>query len=142
MPPASLLLIAGGGMLGTLIRYGLATAHSVQAGVWPWVTFWINIVGSAVLGALLEGLAATGPDDGWRRRVRLAVGTGLLGGFTTYSTFSVEIVTLARAGEPVVATAYALVSVGAGIAAAFGASQAVRALIRTLRRRREPGVGR
>lgn len=99
VPPASLLLIAGGGMLGTLIRYGLATAHSVQAGVWPWVTFWINIVGSAVLGALLDGLAATGPDDGWRRRVRLAVGTGLLGGFTTYSTFSVEIVTLARAGE-------------------------------------------
>ena len=102
---------------------------------WPWVTFWINVVGSVVLGALLEALSRAGDDSGWRRAVRLGVGTGVVGGFTTYSTFVLEIDQLARAGALPLAAAYALISVIVGLAAAAAGMAAVSALAR----RAEPG---
>jgi fluoride exporter len=66
------------------------------AGV-PVATFGINIVGALLLGVLLELLAKHGHDIGWSRHVRLGVGTGALGGFTTYSALAVETATLAAA---------------------------------------------
>ena len=117
--PAYLLLVVLGGAVGTLARHLAGEAAPARPGGWPWTTLWINVVGSFVLGALLTALARRGPDEGWRRRVRLSVGTGLCGGFTTYSTFVLEIDTLLRGGWVATALGYALVSVVAGIAAAL-----------------------
>ena len=58
---------------------------------WPWATFMINLAGAFILGALLEGLARSGGDTGWRQRVRLFAGTGFCGAFTTYSTLALEV---------------------------------------------------
>ena len=76
--------------------------------------------GAFVLGALLEFLALAGPDDGWRRTVRVFAGTGLCGAFTTYSTFALETTQLGDHGAPGVAIAYAVVSVVLGLLAAGG----------------------
>ncbi|MGT2425165.1 fluoride efflux transporter FluC [Amnibacterium kyonggiense] len=79
----------------------------------------INVVGAFVLGALLEALARRGPDEGRRRVVRLAVGTGFCGGFTTYSTLAVATADLLRAGAAPVALGYAIGSVLLGAVAAW-----------------------
>jgi CrcB protein len=92
----------------------------------PLATFLINVSGAFALGWLLERLAA-GPDAGTARAVRLAVGTGLLGGFTTYSALAVEAVLLLDAGRPAAALLYLAVTLLAGFAAAFwGMAAAVR----------------
>lgn len=122
---ASAALVLIGGMTGTAARAGLESAFPTPAEGWPWTTFWINISGSLVLGVLLEMLAA-GEDEGWRRHLRLGVGTGLLGGYTTYSTFSVETITLLQGGQWFSGIGYALASVGIGIAAAVVAISVVR----------------
>lgn len=111
-------LVACGSTVGTLMRAVLELAFPHGAGEWPWATFWINLAGSLILGALLEALALAGPDSGWRRVVRLGAGTGILGGFTTYSTYVLEIDVLARSGHAALGAAYALVSVVLGVAAA------------------------
>ena len=66
------------------------------AGV-PVATFGINVVGAFLLGLLLELLAESTLDSGWSRRLRLGIGTGGLGGFTTYSALGTDAVTLAAA---------------------------------------------
>ena len=111
-------LIGLGGGCGTLVRWGLESAYPAQATSLPWTTMGINVLGAGLLGALLSWLAHSGPDQGWRRRVRLTLGTGLLGGFTTYSAFSVETVTLIRTGTPWLGLAYVLFSLVAGVFAA------------------------
>ncbi len=138
--PLTLVVIAAGASVGTAIRAGLSTAFPVAPGTWPWVTFWINLGGAFVLGALLQTLSSTGPDEGWRRLVRLGVGTGTLGGFTTYSTFSVETVQSLRAGEMPLGIAYALVSVVIGVSLAFAAMWLVRWTVGSLRGRRTAGA--
>ena len=109
-------LVFCGATLGTCFRAALSFAHPTQPDSWPWATFVINLVVAFILGVLLETLAISGPDDGWRRTVRIAVGTGALGGFTTYSTFILEITQ--RMDFPVLATTYALVSLVLGVLAA------------------------
>lgn len=111
-------LVALGGAVGTTARALLEQAFAPVPGSWPWTTFWINLAGSFVLGALLETLLRSGPDAGWRRGVRLGCGTGVLGGFTTYSTFAVEVERLASGGHAALGAAYALGSVVLGVAAA------------------------
>lgn len=110
-------LVFVGGALGTALRAGLEGAFAQPTG-WPWATFGINLVGSFVLGLLLERLVRGGADEGWRRSVRLGCGTGILGGFTTYSTFVLEVERLASDGETTIAVAYPLVSVALGLALA------------------------
>lgn len=124
------LLVAAGSAVGTLARAGIGSALPAGAGHWPWATFGVNILGSLLLGALLEALSRSGEDTGWRRRVRLGLGTGVLGGFTTYSTYAVEVDRLAGTGHLPVAAAYALVSVAAGVAAAGLGVAAVAAAAR------------
>ncbi|MBK7821105.1 MAG: CrcB family protein [Tessaracoccus sp.] len=125
-------LIFAGCVIGTFARAALATAFPHPEAGWPWATFWINVVGSVALGALLEALGHAGDDSGWRRAVRLGVGTGVIGGFTTYSTFVVEIDQLARAGAVPLAAAYAPVSVFVGLVAAVVGMAAVSAVARRL----------
>lgn len=100
------LLVALGGAGGCLARYGISTAF---AGPWPTVA--INLLGSFLLGALTASSAFSAD-------VRTALGVGVLGGFTTYSTFAVQVVLEADHGRPGRAIAYLLVSVAGGVACA------------------------
>ena len=118
--PRFLVLVLVGGALGTVTRYAIERAFPAAEGSWPWATFAINVVGAFVLGALLESLLRTGADEGWRRAVRVGVGTGVLGGFTTYSTFAVEADMLVRDGHALLAAGYAVGSVVLGVGAAVG----------------------
>lgn len=126
--PSLVALVAAGGALGTLARALLADAVPHRTGDWPWATFAVNVTGAFVLGLLLEVLARQGPDQGRRRLVRLGLGTGFLGGYTTYSTFAVEVVQSAGTAPYVVGPAYAVTSVVLGaLAAALGTALARRA---------------
>lgn len=124
-----LTLILVGGTAGTAARAWLEGAYAPPPGEWPWVTLGINVGGALLLGGLVTLLAVTGSDAGWRRGVRLGLGTGLLGGFTTYSTFSVETMELLRASW-LLGVAYAVTTVVAGFLAALGASWSVVELAR------------
>jgi len=114
----AIALVAVGGAVGTLARYGLAELDPTPAGGWPWATFLANLAGALVLGMLLELLARRGPDTGARQRLRLLLGTGFCGGLTTYSTLAVESDLLVRAERPGLALGYLAASVAAGFAAA------------------------
>jgi CrcB protein len=109
---ANIGLVTAGGGAGTGLRYLITMVVPAWAGV-PVATFGINIVGALLLGVLLELLAKHGLDIGWSRRVRLGIGTGVLGGFTTYSALAVETATLAAA-HPGRAIAYGLGTVVIG----------------------------
>jgi CrcB protein len=117
LQPLALALVATGGFAGTLARYGLARLEPASALAWPWGTFIANVVGAFVLGLLLESLARRGPDEGWRRRTRLLLGTGLCGAFTTYSALAVETDLLVRDDRPLLAAGYLVATVLAGLGA-------------------------
>lgn len=118
--------------MGVGARAWLGTAITTDsAGGFPAVTFTINVVGSFLLGLLLECIALSESDDGWRRRLRLLAGTGLLGGFTTYSAFVMQADQLLAAGAVALAFGYVVASVTLGLAAALGGVAAAR----TMRRR-------
>ncbi len=129
----TLLLIGLGGAVGTTVRLALETAFPTPAGTWPWATFCINVTGAFVLAVLLETLRVLGPDQGWLRRIRFGVGTGLLGGFTTYSTFMVETAQLGQFGNYLTAFGYVSASLLLGFAAALAGMAGVSALHRRVK---------
>lgn len=134
-PHWRLLFIGLGGAIGTLVRFGVESTFPPAPGGWPVATFLINLSGAFMLAALLETLSLQGPDDGWRRRIRLGVGTGVLGGYTTYSTFMVETALLGGESHYLIAFGYAAMSVVLGVAAAWIGMTVVNAL-----HHRGPGV--
>lgn len=140
--PTLLLLVFLGGACGTSLRAWIETHHGAASGTWPWATFWINLSGSLMLGLLLELLAGIGPDDGWRRRVRVGVGTGIIGGYTTYSTFAVETDLLIRGGSVMTGAGYAAASVAGGLACACAGVIVARWVARGIVARRRQGVDR
>jgi CrcB protein len=115
----ALAVVFVGGAAGTAVRYVIEEQLPHSASQWPTATFGINIAGAFVLGLLLESLVRGGPDAGVRRRLRLLLGTGFCGAFTTYSTFALETVDGIRGGFTGLAMAYAVVSVILGILAAW-----------------------
>ncbi|HEY7988398.1 MAG TPA: CrcB family protein [Lapillicoccus sp.] len=113
-------LVFVGGVLGTGARYGVGEAIGPW-GVWPAATFCVNVVGAFLLGVLIEALSRRGLDIGVRQRLRLFLGTGFLGAFTTYSTLAVDTDLLVRDGYASVAAAYAVGTVVVGfLATCFG----------------------
>ncbi|MBF4589415.1 fluoride efflux transporter FluC [Curtobacterium sp. VKM Ac-1395] len=109
-------LVALGGALGTGLRAVLTDLVPAVDGV-SWAVLGINVVGAFCLGLLLDVLARRGPDVGHRRTVRLFVGTGVLGGFTTYSALADDTARLLDAGRWAAGSGYALLSVLLGLAA-------------------------
>jgi CrcB protein len=113
-----LAAIAAGGIVGTLARAGLAEAMPHRSGEWPWATFIVNLVGAFILGWLLTRLAErTAPNRYWR----FLAGTGFCGAFTTFSTFQIETFQFAHDGELLLAVAYPIVSITAGMLIAIAA---------------------
>lgn len=110
--------VAAGGVVGTAARAGVLVLLPISSAALPWPTLAVNIVGSLALGLLIGYLGTRGLDPGWHRRIRLGLGVGLLGSFTTYSAFVAEIYALQDAGVPVLALGYAAMSIVIGIAAA------------------------
>lgn len=104
-----LALVAAGGAVGTLARYGLDEAVG-PAGALPLSTLLVNLVGSLALGMIV---GAGVPD-----RLRLLLGTGLVGGFTTYSAFAVQVQDLGSGGDLALGAGYALLTVVGGLALA------------------------
>lgn len=105
---------AVGGVIGALSRYVLEQEFPAAPGHIPWVVFTINITGSALLGLLLVILVEQFPRG---RLARSLLGTGIIGAYTTFSTFVVGAVTVARAGHVDAAALYVVLSVVVGLAA-------------------------
>lgn len=120
-----LLLIAGAGALGALSRYGVSVwALRVLGSRLPWGTLLVNVVGCLLLGFLLEASVLLPLS----KEARLALGTGFLGSFTTFSTFGVETVALVEAGD----WPGALLNVGLNLAVGLVCAAAGVFLARTL----------
>ncbi|MBI1341109.1 fluoride efflux transporter CrcB [bacterium] len=107
------LLVAAGGAIGAMLRYG---ASLLLAGrQWPVATFLVNVTGALLLGALAGWTARAGEaGDSWR----LLLGVGVLGGFTTFSTFSFEVIEMFERRAYAVAFSYVGASVVMGVCAA------------------------
>jgi fluoride exporter len=120
------VLAALGGASGALARWAVAVALPSSPAGWPWATLLVNLTGCLLLGVLLAVLAARSPEASWPRPF-LAV--GVLGGYTTYSAFAVEVVRLAETGAVVVAGAYVVVSVVGGVAAVAAGTLAAHAAL-------------
>jgi CrcB protein len=123
----SLLAVAAGGGIGSLLRYlvGFAVIQRVGPG-FPWGTLLINVSGCLAIGFIAEVSQAR--VVGLSPQLRLFLTVGVLGGYTTFSTFAYEALTLLGERVPLLALSYAAGSVVAGLAAAFAGVVLARAL--------------
>ncbi len=111
----SWMAVALGGAAGSLLRYWLGLLLNLPG--WPAGTWFANVIGSFCIGFLY----VLGKQKGWiSPQLYLLLATGVLGGFTTFSTFSLEVVTFALQGQLTRAVFYALISVLVGLIAAGG----------------------
>lgn len=105
-----MLLVAIGGACGTMMRYALAAAvNRLTQSLFPFGTLVVNVLGCLIIGYIMMSLPRTGE---WRESLRLLLVTGMLGGFTTFSSFSWETVGLIEEGR----VAYALGNVALSLA--------------------------
>ncbi|HEX8055333.1 MAG TPA: fluoride efflux transporter CrcB [Novosphingobium sp.] len=132
-PPSFLsasLFVAAGGALGSWLRFLVGRAWAlaigpVAASAFPWATLTVNVVGSFAMGLLVGWLTRFGAHgEAWR----LALGVGVLGGFTTFSSFSMEFVLLVERGEIGTAALYVAISLAAGFAGMFAGLFVMRSL--------------
>lgn len=127
----SLLLVFLGGAAGTGCRQALGLLLPA-AGGFPIAIFAANMLGAFLLGLLLEALAHGGRDEGRRRRLRLLLGTGFMGGFTTYSALATDSMLMFASGAVLPALGYALPTVICGALATWcGIAVATRHAART-----------
>lgn len=118
LPPG--VLVAGGGALGAWLRYltthTFTTTTAPSSAVFPWATLSVNVLGSAAMGLLVGWL---GRHGGHAEPLRLLLGVGVLGGFTTFSSFALEFAVFIERDQIGLAALYVAVSLGAGFAALF-----------------------
>jgi CrcB protein len=107
-------LVGAGGALGSMARYWVWTLVAPRSAGFPWATMAVNLSGSLLVG-FLAGVLTGRLDD----TVRFSVFFGLLGGYTTFSTFSVDTVELLRVGEMVPATMNVTIAIVGGLLAAW-----------------------
>ena len=120
-PLMASLHVALGGAIGSVLRYQLGRAMTHWLGpqavtAFPWATLAVNVIGSLTMGLLAGWLARHGENV---EPLRLLVGVGLLGGFTTFSAFSLELMMLVERGQAGQAFVYAAISVLAGLSALY-----------------------
>lgn len=123
---SQVLAIALGGAIGALGRHYLAGAVAQGLGHgFPWGILVVNVVGSFLMGVLVEAMARFGAPFA-EARAFLAV--GVLGAFTTFSTFSLDTVLLMERGQPLAALGYVLGSVVLAVGGLYGGLALVRAV--------------
>ncbi|MCJ2138775.1 fluoride efflux transporter CrcB [Methylobacterium sp. E-066] len=122
----TLIVILGAG-LGGGVRHGInvAVARLLPGFGFPLATLVINVLGSFLMGVLAEGFALRGAAG---HPARLFLTTGILGGFTTFSTFSLDAISLYERGEPALAVLYVGVSVAGGLLGLIAGMALIRAL--------------
>jgi CrcB protein len=113
--------------VGAVARYAVSLALPITGGTFPWSTFLINVSGSALLGFLLILLIEQFPRG---RLVRPFVGTGVIGAFTTFSTFEVDALLLFRGHDIATGVLYLVESVFAGLFALWLGINAARFIVR------------
>ncbi|WNM27668.1 CrcB family protein [Demequina capsici] len=106
-----------GAAVGTTGRATLGHALPTASSGVPWATLIANAVGAFLLGVLVEWIARIGDTGSWRL-ARMGIGTGVMGGFTTYSSFALETTRLLEGGHAAVGLGYALGSLLVGIVCA------------------------
>lgn len=124
----AILLVFLGAGLGGVLRHlvNLASARALGTD-FPWGTLIINVTGSAIMGAVAGWLAFRAGVN-WTQHARLFLMTGVLGGYTTFSAFSLDAMLLWERGAAGAALAYVLASVGVSILGLFGGLQIMRSL--------------
>ncbi|MFA5968592.1 MAG: fluoride efflux transporter CrcB [Sphingomonas sp.] len=122
----SLFLVMAGGALGAGARHLTGRLMIALLGHgYPWGTLTVNLVGGLLMGLLVGGLARLSvPGEGWR----LFLSVGILGGFTTFSSFALDTVTMMERGDLVLALGYALMSLIGSVLAVFAGLWFVRGL--------------
>lgn len=120
----NLLLVMLGGAIGAGLRYlvGLTTVR-LFGPAFPWGTLTVNLVGGLAMGLLAGWVVRVGGADG----ARLFLGVGVLGGFTTFSSFGLDTVSLVQRGAPGIAFAYVMASVIGAIVLTFAGIWLMRA---------------
>ena len=121
----SIFLVMSGGAIGAGLRYGITRALPVSPGGWPWPTFAANVVGGLAMGVLAAWLLR---GDNSAEPLRLFIGVGVLGGFPTFSAFSLEMAQMVQRGEMGMAAAYAFASVLLALGALFAGMTAAKAI--------------
>jgi len=118
--------IAAGGAIGAAARYGAGQAWPVAAGAFPFTTMAVNVLGCGLIGVLmvLVGELWTG-----RRLLRPFLGTGVLGGFTTFSTYAVDLQRLFATGHAGTAVTYLVATPIAALLAVWATSLATQRLL-------------
>jgi fluoride exporter len=112
------ILVGLGGALGSMGRYGVGMlAARLWPVAFPLATLLVNVAGSLAMGLLVGGLARFVPA--WASEARLFVAVGVLGGFTTFSSFSLDTIVLIERGEAATALTYVLISVVVSILALY-----------------------
>ncbi|GIH81529.1 putative fluoride ion transporter CrcB [Planobispora longispora] len=114
--------VACGGALGALARHGLGALFPAAPGSFPWTTLAINTLGCLLIGALAGWLTASAP----RRLAGPFLSTGVLGGFTTFSAFAVDVESLVRLGRSGTALAYLAATPALALAAVFAGTALIR----------------
>ena len=109
------LLVALGGGLGSMLRYGCSLMINTR--FFPWPTLAVNIIGSFLIGLIV---AISIKDESFMNNWKLFLATGICGGFTTFSAFSLENMAFLQNGKYLLALLYVLASIVFGITAAFG----------------------
>lgn len=122
-------LVFVGGALGVLAREALMLVLPDAAGL-PVAIFFANLCGAFLLGLLLESISRPGAETESRTAVRLLLGTGLLGGFTTYSALAQAIVVLSADGAVWLAAGYGVATIAGGAVASWGGVLLGGALLR------------
>lgn len=124
----NILLVMSGGAVGALARYQLGrfAGHMLPGALWPWGTFVANVLGGFAMGLLAGWLARFNSGSG--EAVRLLLAVGVLGGFTTFSSFSLETVLMIERGQMGMALGYAVFSVVAATAALVGGLSLMRSV--------------
>jgi CrcB protein len=120
------LLVGIGGALGAMARFGMQNLVGPTPNGFPVATLLINIAGSVAMGVLVGVLSKTTPH--YANEIRLFVAVGIFGGFTTFSSFSLDAITLIERGEIGLATAYIVGSVVLSIAGLWMGLLAMRVI--------------
>ncbi|MFF0200360.1 fluoride efflux transporter CrcB [Streptomyces sp. NPDC005017] len=118
--------VAVGGAIGATARYAASLLWPAHSGGFPWTTFWVNVCGCAVIGVFMVLVTEARTVH---RLVRPLFGTGVLGGFTTFSTYAVDIQQLLDHGRPGTALAYLGATLLAALTAVWLAVTAARRVL-------------
>lgn len=122
-----ILLVAGGGAVGAVARYLVyVLAGQLLGPAFPFGTLIVNIVGSFLMGLLVETMALVWSAS---QEARLFLAVGVLGAFTTFSTFSLDVAVLYERGRPVLVATYIVVSVICSIGALFAGLHVMRRIL-------------